>query len=127
MPGLFLFFADYVLTICMQIFIPCYFGNELTWQSAKLPVQIYKSNWFDSDISHEYRQCVVFFIMIANKPISINILHFFDLNLTAFEKVGFTGKIVFIKPGCESSYTSLSFQVLNGAYSIFAVLKKQDV
>lgn len=86
-PGLFAFFLFYVSSICLQIFIPCYFGNELNWQSAKLPMKIYKSNWYDMKMSNEYRRHVAFLILRVNKPIEINILHFFNLNLQAFEKV----------------------------------------
>ena len=82
----------------MQIFLPCYYGNELTIASSKLPTALFGSKWVNGNKA--MRQNMKVFMEIATHEIEISAFKLFTANLQTFSAI------------------------INGAYSLFALLRK---
>jgi odorant receptor len=81
-----------------QVFLPCYFGNDLLIASEKLSTALFHSNWIEKSMKH--KKAMIIFLENSKKPIKI----------TAFG-------MVHIDFGTFSN-------ICNSAYSLYAVLKK---
>lgn len=82
----------------LKIFMPCYFGNDLSVASSKLSTALFHSNWIDE--SADFKKVLTTFMENSKKDIKITALGIFGVNLATF--------------------TSIT----NSAYSLFAVLKR---
>lgn len=85
------------MTMLTQLFLPCYFGNEILSKSRQLLDDIYASNW--SDLSIKYGKISIIYMERLKKPKTMMVAQSFGLSLTTFSIV------------------------LNRAYSLFAVLQ----
>lgn len=63
----FLFVCEYLLSMTIQIFIPCYFGSIVTAKSQQLAKCIYSSNWLGQ--TSEFQSSMRIFVERSLKPI----------------------------------------------------------
>lgn len=82
----------------LEIFLPCYFGNELSVASSKLSTAFFHSNWINE--SESFKKLSKMFLENAKKDMKIATFGIFDVNLANFTSI------------------------INSAYSMFAVLKR---
>ena len=87
-----------MIPMTLEIFLPCYFGNELSIASSKLSTALFHSNWINAN--KKDKDTAKIFMENTKKDLSITAFNAFEVNLTTF------GKIV------------------NSAYSLFAILKR---
>ena len=87
-----------MIPMVLEIFLPCYYGNELSVASSKLSTALFHSNWIQGD--KKLKSLVKIFLENSKKDIKISAFGVFDVNLVTFNKIG------------------------NSAYSLFAVLKR---
>uniref|UniRef100_A0A182SL93 Odorant receptor n=1 Tax=Anopheles maculatus TaxID=74869 RepID=A0A182SL93_9DIPT len=92
----------YMMSMTMQIGLPCYYGNEVTLKSYALTNAIYSSNWYSMKQSN--RNSVQMFLVRTNKPFAATAFRYFNFNLPAFTTVK-----------C----------ILNMAYSVYCVLQRK--
>jgi odorant receptor len=86
----------YLMSMVLQIFLPCYYGNELSAASEKLSLSVFDSSW--NEESEEFKTAMKIFMENTKKPLKISALGTFHLNLENFLKI------------------------MNSAYSVSAVL-----
>lgn len=87
-----------MVPMVLEIFLPCYFGNELSFASAKLSLGMFHSDWYNSSLKS--RKTAIIFMENTKKDLQIPAFRVFDSNLATFTSIG------------------------NSAYSLFAVLKQ---
>jgi odorant receptor len=87
-----------MIPMTLEIFLPCYFGNELSVASSKLSEALFHSNWYKGN--HKVAKAVKIFIENTKKDMKISAFGVFEVNLANFSKI------------------------INSAYSLFSVLKK---
>uniref|UniRef100_A0A182QEL1 Odorant receptor n=1 Tax=Anopheles farauti TaxID=69004 RepID=A0A182QEL1_9DIPT len=75
----------YMMSMTMQIGLPCYYGNEVTLKSYALTNAIYSSRWYSMKRSN--RKSVQMFLIRTNKPIAATAFKYFNFNLPAFTTV----------------------------------------
>lgn len=68
-----------------QIFLPCYFGNEVFYGSDQLTYNAYQSNWIS--MPKEHRQILFIFMERVKRVITITVGILFLLNLRTFLSV----------------------------------------
>jgi odorant receptor len=86
-----------MVPMTLEIFLPCYFGNELSLASSKLSTSLFHSNWFSVDAK---LKAVVKIVMENSKVLKISAFGVFEANLLTFARI------------------------VNSAYSLFAILKR---
>lgn len=79
------FYVSFVMTMLTQIFLPCYFGNEIVLKSADLSRAIYFSNW--PERSQRYRKLVLIYLEMLHRPTKLNVGGIFSLTLISFLSV----------------------------------------
>ncbi|XP_044727910.1 odorant receptor Or1-like [Chrysoperla carnea] len=101
-PFTFEFFAFITYLICMlsQIFLYCWYGNEIIHHSLSLPNTVYETNWYESD--KNYKKYVEFLIFHTQRPLKLRVGRFFTLSLHTF------------------------MAILRNSYSYFAVLNQMQ-
>lgn len=87
-----------MVSILIGVFLPCYYGTELTAMSDKLSECFFHSDWFEED--QKYRNSSKIFMEFVLQPEQIYTVDIFEVNLENF------------------------INICNFAYSLFAVLKK---
>ena len=87
-----------MIPMTLEIFLPCYFGNELSIASSKLSVALFHSNWIVGD--KNLRNSVKFFMENTKKNMKLSAFGVFEVNLATFSRI------------------------CNSAYSLFAILKR---
>lgn len=95
-PGPFLQFLDYALVMALQIYLPCYYGNEITINSGNLNNALYHSNWMELDI--KTKKMMYIYMEYLKRPVVLKAGNFFHIGLGVFSRV------------------------MNNAYSLFALL-----
>ncbi|XP_059226139.1 odorant receptor 46a-like [Stomoxys calcitrans] len=89
----------YQMCMLTQIFILCYFANEISMKSSDISFNLYKSNWYDWN--KENRKLVLLMMIRFEQPIRIkSINRCYSFNLPAFTSI------------------------VNSSYSYFALLKR---
>ncbi|XP_037944199.1 odorant receptor 94a-like [Teleopsis dalmanni] len=83
-PGGFFSIIQYAFVMTMQIFLPCYYGNEISWNSQKLVKCLYQSNW--KDLPQKHKRCVLIYMQYLQKPTVIRAGNFFLIGLPVFLK-----------------------------------------
>lgn len=81
-------------------FLPCYYGNELSIASDRIPIAFFHSKWYVNN--PKFRKAALMLMENAKKPMKIDAYGVFIANL--------------------NSFTSM----INSSYSLFAVLKKMN-
>lgn len=87
-----------ILTMILQIYLPCYFGSQMTSASEKLSDSLFHSDWTNQ--SKNFKMGMKIFMENCKKPMKISTMGVFELSLENF------------------------LRVVNTSYSLFAVLKK---
>lgn len=75
----------YSVAMTLQIYLPCYYANKLTIESAALLNSIYNSNW--SQMSPYNRRLVLLYMRYLQQPVILKAGVFFDIGLPTFSKV----------------------------------------
>ncbi|XP_055608564.1 odorant receptor 94a-like [Uranotaenia lowii] len=91
----------YLGAMLIQVFVPCYFGNEVTLKSQKLTNAVFSSGWYNNRQLKDQKN-VKLLMQRFNEPIRLKAGHFFNYNLEAF------------------------MSTLNTAYSVYAVLNSKN-
>lgn len=86
-----------MLPIVLQIFIPCYFGEEMTSASERLSTSLFKSEWINE--SEDFKMLMKIFLENSKRPIRVSAFGVFNVTLDNFLKI------------------------INLAYSLFAVMR----
>ena len=81
----FFLFLSYLAAITMEIYLPCYYGNNLRIASEKLSTKLFHTDWICE--SEDFKIAMKLFMENVKKPIIISALNIFDLNLDNFIKV----------------------------------------
>nr|USS30765.1 odorant receptor [Aedes albopictus] len=90
----------YMVSMLTQIFMPCYFGNDVTLKSQTLTNALYTSEWYQ--LAMEDRKDLKMMMLRTGESIRLKAGGFFNFNLDAFTST------------------------LNTAYSVYAVLNSQE-
>lgn len=68
-----------------EIFVTCFFGNELTVATTNLSTNLFHSNWMDQ--SKEFKTAMKMLMENAKKPAKISVFGIFDVSLENFLKI----------------------------------------
>lgn len=88
----------YLAPMVMEIFLPCYFGNEILIASSKLSASLFHAEWMQNDLK----------LMTNKKTVMENMKYVMKIRAFGIYKVNL------------ETFNS----ILNTAYSLFAVLKR---
>jgi odorant receptor len=66
-----------------EIFLPCYFGNELSHASSKLSTAVFHSNWIEEELS--YKKSLIVLMENLKKDMKITAFGIIDVNLETFK------------------------------------------
>ncbi|XP_063925617.1 odorant receptor Or1-like [Zophobas morio] len=72
----------YIHGITTQIFLYCWFGNELEVKSSRIPNAVYESNWIYQP--PKVKRNIIFFCIRCQRPIKITAIKLFSLSLQTF-------------------------------------------
>ncbi|RZC36253.1 7tm 6 domain containing protein [Asbolus verrucosus] len=75
-------YAMYGVAVIVEIFIYCWFGNEVELKSKKIPYAIFESDWTDASLT--VKKKMVFFTMKCQTPIKLSALNLFYLSIENF-------------------------------------------
>ncbi|XP_017082764.1 odorant receptor 94b [Drosophila eugracilis] len=97
-PGLFVTTVQFVAVMIVQIFLPCYYGNELTFHANALTNSVFGTNWLEYSVGT--RKLLNCYMEFLKRPVKVRAGVFFEIGLPIFVKT------------------------INNAYSFFALLLK---
>lgn len=66
-PSKFIFLCEYLFSMLVQMFLPCYYGSVLTQESKQLAIQAYNSNWTEQSV--RFKSGLQIFIERVLRPI----------------------------------------------------------
>ncbi|KAL1501294.1 hypothetical protein ABEB36_006641 [Hypothenemus hampei] len=89
----------YMLAMLFQLYLYCWFGNEVTLKFQELPQYIWENNWIATNTS--FKKSMIFTMMRAKTPVYFTAGNFSRLTLATFMSVNLTYKLSFLE------YTSL--------------------
>ncbi|XP_034114452.2 odorant receptor 94a [Drosophila albomicans] len=95
-PGQFISMLQFVSVMILQIFLPCYYGNQVTFHAHQLTNEVYNTNWLQCP--PHTRKLLNAYMEHLKRPVKIRAGFFFDVGLPIFVKT------------------------INNAYSFFALL-----
>nr|AXY83389.1 putative odorant receptor 10 [Conopomorpha sinensis] len=72
----------YMSCILVQIFLYCFYGNEITYESMKIMESVYEMNWLD--ISPSQRRALIIFMERVKRPIEPKAGHLIPLTASTF-------------------------------------------
>ncbi|XP_063926025.1 odorant receptor 4-like [Zophobas morio] len=72
----------YVSAVVVEIFMYCWYGNEVEIKSSNIPYAVFESDWTETSL--EVQKHIVFFILRCQKPIKLSALNLFYLTLDTF-------------------------------------------
>ncbi|XP_068912914.1 odorant receptor Or1-like [Tenebrio molitor] len=78
-------FFFYLMSVTVEIFMYCWFGNEVEIKSSNIPYATFESNWIDA--TEETKKNILFFVLRCKKPIKMSALNLFYLSLDTFMKI----------------------------------------
>ncbi|RZB40128.1 7tm 6 domain containing protein, partial [Asbolus verrucosus] len=81
----FYLFLVYANAISVQIFMYCWFGNEIEVKSSKLPYAVFESDW--TDFSQEEKKHLIIFILRVQKALQVSAFGLFYLSLDTFVRI----------------------------------------
>jgi cation transporter-like permease len=90
----------FIIPMVLELFIPLYFGNDLSIASSRLSTALFHSDW--SKATKKTKQMMKMFMINTKKDLKISAFGLFNSDLATFTSV------------------------LNFAYSLFAVLKRMN-
>lgn len=90
--------SSYIVYTIVEIFLPCYYGNNISQASSELSSSLFHSDWIKSSKNH--RAALKMFLENSKKPIKITSIDLFDVNFKTLASI------------------------INSAYSLYAVFEK---
>ncbi|XP_068910432.1 odorant receptor Or1-like [Tenebrio molitor] len=75
----------FTFSMTLEIFIYCWFGNEVEIKSRNVVYTVFKSNW--TDASMEVKKNMIFFVMRCQRPVKMSALNLFYLSLDTFMRI----------------------------------------
>ncbi|XP_063925879.1 odorant receptor 13a-like [Zophobas morio] len=69
----------------LEILIYCWFGNEVQMKNTNVPIKMYECNWVEA--SRKNAKELLFFMMVAQRPLTVSALNLFELSLENFLKI----------------------------------------
>lgn len=79
---------QYVLIVSLQMFLPCYYANELTVESEKLGIHLYSCDW--TGMSAANRHLIFLYMESLKKPLVLRAGNFFEIGIPIFSKANFS-------------------------------------
>lgn len=58
------------MVMVLQVYLPCYYGNEVSYASEKIATSLFHSDWINSN--KKYKAAMTIFAENSKKPIKIN-------------------------------------------------------
>ncbi|CRK88695.1 CLUMA_CG002371, isoform A [Clunio marinus] len=96
--SLFIFMFTYMVPMILEIFLPCYYGNEILLASQKLSTSLFHSDWIQED--KKFKTAMKMILENTKNPIKIAAAQgVFPVNLVTF------------------------LRIMNSAFSVYAVLQ----
>ncbi|KAJ3663569.1 hypothetical protein Zmor_007818 [Zophobas morio] len=77
-------FIVYGSAVVVEIFLYCWFGNEVEIKSSKIPYSVFQSDWTNSPQVHKN---IVFFTIRTQRSIKLSALNLFFLSLETFKAI----------------------------------------
>lgn len=71
--------------ITSQIFLPCYFANEVVIASENLNTNMYETNWMD--LPREHRQIIIIYMERLKRTLNFTVGGLFLLDMDTFVAV----------------------------------------
>lgn len=84
-PGTAFSLIQYAIAMNLQIFLPCYYSNKLTYESSRLLNCIYNCNW--TEMSPYNRNLIFLYMQYLRKPVILRAGNFFAIGLPVYSKV----------------------------------------
>lgn len=75
----------YIITLMVQLALPCYYGNEIIIKSDRMTRKIFSSQWVGG--SRQFRKIMVIFMERLKRPAKITAGRLFGLSLQSFSSV----------------------------------------
>ncbi|XP_026481369.1 odorant receptor 2a-like [Ctenocephalides felis] len=75
----------YFFTFTLQIFLPCYFGNEISSKSALVSQSAFSSSWIETD--SKIKKNMIIFMERSKRPLKIYAGKVFELSLGTFTMI----------------------------------------
>jgi odorant receptor len=95
---MFLIAFQFMFSMILEIFLPCYFGSELKFASSKLSDGLFSSDWIKGD--KELKTAVTIMMENTKKELKMTAFGYFGVDLGTFTTI------------------------INSAFSYYAVLKQ---
>lgn len=121
----FIFVCEYLLSMTIEIFIPCYFGSIVTQKSEQLSIRLYESNFVDQ--SKAFRSSMRIFVERSLQPIIPSAAGgILIIGLPTFIAVNNYFKQCIRKCIVTILFSFFYLQILRAAYSLFSLLKTME-
>lgn len=89
-PGLFLATLQFEAVMVVQIFLPCYYGNQLTIHANQLTNSVFHTNWLEYSV--KTRKELICYMEYLKRPVKVRAGVFFEIGLPIFMKVSAMGE-----------------------------------
>lgn len=109
---------SYLLSVMVQIFMPCQSASEVTDNSERLPYFMFQCNWLEQ--RPHFKSSMLIFAERAMKPIIPMAGGLFQIGLPRFVTVSIQKIIGLIE---KIIFNFFFIQIIKTAYSMFAFLK----
>lgn len=84
-PAVFMRYISYSIPMLIEIFLPCFYANQMTYASAKLSTSLFHSSWVNLDSN--FKKAMKIFMENTKQPINYIALGLFKVNLETFTSI----------------------------------------
>ncbi|RZB40716.1 7tm 6 domain containing protein, partial [Asbolus verrucosus] len=77
--------AGYAQAVSLEVFMYCWFGNEIEVKSSKIPYAVFESDW--TSLSPKVQKNMIIFVLRVQRSLRISALGLFNLSLETFVKI----------------------------------------
>ncbi|RZB39582.1 7tm 6 domain containing protein [Asbolus verrucosus] len=77
--------VSYANAIIVEVFMYCWFGNDIQFKSSKLPYAVFESNW--TGLSESVKKNLIIFVLRLQRSLQISAFGLFYLNLETFVRI----------------------------------------
>ncbi|CRL02775.1 CLUMA_CG016006, isoform A [Clunio marinus] len=74
--------TTFIIPMVLEIFLPCYFGNELSIASSELTSSMFQSKWIEGD--SKLKKTLMIFMECNRKELRLTALGWFEINIPTF-------------------------------------------
>lgn len=85
-PVLYAYYFFFFIAVTVQIYLPCFFGNELLLASEQLPRHAYGSNW--PLLGQRFARLQLVFVERSQRTVQVMVVKLFPLKLQTFTSIG---------------------------------------